>query len=196
MFNPITVAAAKAGISSTTTYRREVSCIYLYRKSRNNYSNVSVKFLSMTSQNSPSHVDFDFFSAFNSLGELSNTYDLHLFHTHPPDYLRYSAIDYSMMEGWKIGLGIPFYFHIGNKFSKTISYFVCDYKDFTFMQMGMNYFNHHNDIRYLPHIMYGLSSLEEDLTQEGLNIIVDDLNKHEEAKHFLDSLSNKVVEMA
>lgn len=193
----MTIAAAKAGISSSTIYQREVSCIYLYRKSRFTCTDVSVKFLSMTSQNHPSHVDFDFFSAFNSLGELSDTYDLHLFHTHPPDYLRYSAIDYAMMEGWKIGLGVPFYFHIGNKFSKTISYFVYNFKDFTFMEVGKNHFNNHfNDIQYLPHIMYGLSSLDEDLTQEGLDIIVDDLNKYEEEKHFLNSLSSEVMEIA
>ncbi len=99
-------------ISKGQPFLREVSCCTIPGHG----------VLSITSNNTPGGVNFDFFTIWSKLKEIKHN-QVCMIHTHPPGHTHMSSIDYNMVFGWCQALGVPILYVIVTE--KTIVAYFC-----------------------------------------------------------------------
>jgi hypothetical protein len=150
-----------ANADPSTSYKREVSA----------FATPQHKIINVTSNNQGSYVDFDWFEIWGHIKESGTKPSIvQMFHSHPPYMSEMSSIDFNMVAGWRIALGVPVHFYIITP--NHITKYICDKKE-----KGSPYLEEEtekgefkdfpNEIRLLSETIYGLSSMD-DLTNQDI----------------------------
>jgi hypothetical protein len=138
---------------ASRSYQRETSFFY----------SPSHGVISMTTNDSGGMVEFDFFTIWEALKQGNRPKEVYMIHSHPPGMNRMSSVDFNMIHGWCLALGIPIWFIIVTE--ETTVYYSCYYdkqnkivvRDF----LGENEHGHdHIDMELAAKIIYGLSKAE------------------------------------
>ena len=135
-------------------FSREVSC----------FAVPDCGIISATSNNSKSGVEFDWFTIKDKIWELKRNGETpevaYMLHTHPMGLNRMSTIDFNMVHGWCIALGIPIWFLVLTE--EEIASYICSLDQETkevkrdFVDLSM-YEDACIDLKIVAEVMYGLS---------------------------------------
>lgn len=148
-------------------FQREVSC----------FITDSQGILSLTTNNSGGHVEFDFFSIWEAIKRLETRPNrVCMIHTHPEGFANMSGIDRNMLPGWRLAMGVPVHYLVVS--NTEFSYYVCDRN----AERKVHISNVSDDVQisvmadYLLNILYGISKTPYDYDAEKLNQIAAAIN--------------------
>jgi len=156
---------------------KDRSCPYLREVSL--FATPEHGIINLTTNDNGSAVDFDFFEIWKYIKESKvKPSRIQMFHSHPPSVRSMSTIDYNMLSGWRIAMGVPVYFYVITP--DRISSYICDKKDGEKPHlencMGGNFEAYGRLIDLVSQIIYGISSTK-DLTDSDICEIKEELMK-------------------
>lgn len=147
-------------------FAREVSC----------FATIEHGIISSTTSNSSGSVEFDFFSIWETLKKSAVRGRVaYMIHSHPPKFNRMSTIDYNMVYGWCMAIGIPIWFLVITP--DEVTSYLCGLNretktvDNTLVDIS-NHYNLITDLRIIANVIYGMSKADR-IEQEDINKVVE-----------------------